>query len=637
MDFMTTSISATLNQPTVTQTTATFSGKANFSDTDSIEFGILYSTSEYLSFNGSGVNKLNVNSLSGGEFSCKAEGLTYSTKYYYCYYAFQDGSYIYGKVDSFTTASVSVNLSVDAVTQTTAVFCGNIELTEEGLIEVGVLYSTGNKLTASASGVTKQVLAPDSSGAVSFKTESLQYNTTYYYCYYVCQNGKYTYGASQTFTTQSVTVNLSVDSITQTTAVFCGNIELTEEGVVEVGVLYSTSNNLIASASGVTKQVLVPEFSGRVSTLVESLRFTTQYYFCYYIYQNDKYTYGPLNTFTTTEPEIDLSKLGTANCYIVSQSGTYKFKAVQGNSNESVGNVSSVDVLWESFGTSVVPEIGDLVCYVAYLKDGYIGFTIPSKFKEGNAVVAAKDMNGEILWSWHLWLTDKPQENVYPNDAGIMMDRNLGAVSTEQGHVGALGLLYQWGRKDPFLGTSKIGWQETAKSTNTWDYYEWKSQEDMLMYTTVNPTTYIYVDLHSPAIPLDPDNWTTSDKEKSKYDPCPLGWRVPDGGKNGVWAKAWDGVYLGGCIDKDNKGFLFNITSPSTTWYPITGQRYSYSGGLVDCSDYASYWSASVSEEYNHQAYTLWIQRLQDSFDGRVRTISSSTGLSANPVRCIKE
>jgi hypothetical protein len=433
-----------------------------------------------------------------------------------------------------------------------------------------------------------------------------------------------------------VAVNLSVDTVTQTTATFNGSIELTEDGLVEVGVLYSTGSNLTNGASDVTKQMLVPEFSGRISTLVESLCFATQYYFCYYIYQNGKYTYGPLSMFTTAEPEIDLSKLGTANCYIVSQSGTYKFKAVQGNSNESVGNVSSVDVLWESFGTSVVPEIGDLVCYVAYLKDGYIGFTIPSKFKEGNAVVAAKDMNGEILWSWHLWLTDKPQENVYPNDAGVMMDRNLGAISTEQGQVGALGLLYQWGRKDPFLGTSRIGWRDAAKSTNTWDYCEWKSQEDMLMYTTVNPTTYIYVDLQSPAIPLDPDNWTTSDKDKSKYDPCPLGWRVPDGGTNGVWNKAWDGELLDICFDNANKGFLFNITSPSTTWYPVTGHRYSYSGALVDCDKYTSYWSASVSEEYVHQAYTLYIELL-NYMTGRVRTKSSSVGLSANPVRCIKE
>lgn len=37
------------------------------------------------------------------------------------------------------------------------------------------------------------------------------------------------------------------------------------------------------------------------------------------------------------------------------------------------------------------------------------------------------------------------------------MDRNLGAVSATPGDAGAIGLLYQWGRKDPFVTTSEIG------------------------------------------------------------------------------------------------------------------------------------------------------------------------------------
>jgi hypothetical protein len=141
---------------------------------------------------------------------------------------------------------------------------------------------------------------------------------------------------------------------------------------------------------------------------------------------------------------LSLSSSGTANSYIVSGQGAYMFETVKGNSRTSVGNVISAEVLWESFGTDIQPQVGDLIKYVSY-NDGYIAFHTSDVFKEGNAVIAAKDASGTILWSWHIWLTDEPQGQVYYNNAGTMMDRNLGATSATPGDVGALGLLYQWG------------------------------------------------------------------------------------------------------------------------------------------------------------------------------------------------
>ena len=147
----------------------------------------------------------------------------------------------------------------------------------------------------------------------------------------------------------------------------------------------------------------------------------------------------------------DLSALSTANCYILNRSGSYCIAAVKGNDSEAwLTKAESAEILWETFGTSTVPKDGDLIKSVSY-KDGYIAFQTADTFKEGNAVVAAKDVEGNILWSWHIWMTDQPQEHVYNNNAGTMMDRNLGAVSAVSGDVGAIGLLYQWGRKDPFL------------------------------------------------------------------------------------------------------------------------------------------------------------------------------------------
>lgn len=56
---------------------------------------------------------------------------------------------------------------------------------------------------------------------------------------------------------------------------------------------------------------------------------------------------------------LSLSDKGTANSYIVSQKGSYKFNTVKGNSSESVGVVASAEVLWVSFGTDVTPNVGN--------------------------------------------------------------------------------------------------------------------------------------------------------------------------------------------------------------------------------------------------------------------------------------
>ena len=113
---------------------------------------------------------------------------------------------------------------------------------------------------------------------------------------------------------------------------------------------------------------------------------------------------------------------------MVSKAGLYRFKTVKGNGAESLGGVASASILWETFGISETPEYCDLIRAFCY-KDGYIAFQTTDTFKEGNAVIAAKDANGAILWSWHIWLTDQPQGHEYYNNAGTMMDRNLGATS----------------------------------------------------------------------------------------------------------------------------------------------------------------------------------------------------------------
>ena len=252
-----------------------------------------------------------------------------------------------------------------------------------------------------------------------------------------------------------------------------------------------------------------------------------------------------MKTYTNLSPLVE-GVYQTANCYIVSEAGDYKFKAThKGNSTSStVGTINSAVVLWESFGTATAPSVGDLVKNVAY-SDGYITFTATAK--EGNAVIAAKDASNKILWSWHIWLTDQPAEHMYANSAGTMMDRNLGATSATPGDVGALGLLYQWGRKDPFLGSSSTSSSTVALSTITWPSPVQVSTLPVdATYHIANPTTFItsnnsrqnYDWFFTSSSEYHNDRWPDSGSPKSIYDPCPAGWRVPDGGENGIWAKA---------------------------------------------------------------------------------------------------
>ena len=375
----------------------------------------------------------------------------------------------------------------------------------------------------------------------------------------------------------------------------------------------------------------------------------------------------PALTVKTESQGNVLSTDGTANCYIISEAGSYKFTPTKGNSSESVGAIASAEVLWETFGTNVTPSVGDLVKNATY-KNGVISFETPSTFKEGNAVIAAKDASGKILWSWHIWLTDQPEGQVYYNNAGTMMDRNLGATSATPGDVGALGLLYQWGRRDPFLGSSALGGssssiekptldisylgraavekpnlgdpssEETtdevteAKSTITWPSAVLSDAScGTIAYATANPTAFIKnaTNNFDWCYTNTPGRWTTSSSNKSIYDPCPAGWRVPS---NGIWSKA-----LGSSskpeFDSTNKGMDFSgkFGADYTVWYPAPGYITGGAGTIRDVGKCGHYWSASLAS-VGTRAYIL-------NFNSSNNLNFSDINHCAYgmPVRCVKE
>ena len=356
----------------------------------------------------------------------------------------------------------------------------------------------------------------------------------------------------------------------------------------------------------------------------------------------------PLIADTKDEPLVDLditnatdlSKAETANCYIVSEPGIYKFQPTKGCSKESVGNIETSNVLWKSFGTSIVPAKEELI-NIACFKDGYIAFEVPGDFKEGNAVIAAKDANGSVLWSWHIWLTDKPEEQTYFNNAGTMMDRNLGATSATPGDVGALGLLYQWGRKDPFLGSSSTGSAKAAAAMHgNWQNVQSNSATGTIAYTIAHPTIFVYQNTanndwyYSSSSATDNTRWTASDKEKSIYDPCPAGWRVPDGGENGVWALAAGSPdSFTNTFDLTDKGMNLSgkFSSDETVWYPAVGYRHYQNGNLKDTGMNGVYWSATPISGTN-QVYCMVTRE-----DSAVITVQNSMRAFGRGLRCVKK
>ena len=643
-EFTTPDVLLELSAGSITATSAQITGTVeglSESDKSQIEVGMLYSSEAGKVEKGEG-RKLTASEISSDNtVSFALSDLTFGTTYYYCSYVKQGDGYVYGDVKEFVAGSVSVNLSAGSITATTAQITGTVEglsESDKSQIEVGLLYSSESGQVENGQGTKLAASEIPSDNAVSFDLSELSYGTKYYYCSYVKQGEGYVYGEVKEFVAGSVSVSLSAGSITATTAQITGIVEglsESDKSLIEVGLLYSSESGQVENGQGTKLAASEIPSDNAVSFDLSDLIFGTKYYCCSYVKQGEGYVYGEVKEFITldfVDSSTDLSSSGSANCYIVSSPGLYKFKSVKGNSAISVGSVDAATILWESFGTSKTPSVGDLIKSVNY-KGGYIGFQTADTFKEGNAVIAAKDADGTILWSWHIWFTDQPQGQTYYNNAGTMMDRNLGATSATPGDVGALGLLYQWGRKDPFLGSSSIRSNTTAKSTIIWpSAVETSSSVGTVDYVTSNPTTFV----KSSSSPYDwhyssRDNnlWTTSDKSKSVYDPCPSGWRVPDGGSNGIWSKAgFDDI----TYDSTNEGISFSISSPSTTWYPASGRRDDYVGSLSYVGGYGYYWSASPNIYDSDRAYYLHF-----SGSGYVDPADSYRRARGYSVRCLQE
>lgn len=326
-----------------------------------------------------------------------------------------------------------------------------------------------------------------------------------------------------------------------------------------------------------------------------------------------------------------------SNSYIIKPKGQTVYIPVS-RCNESMlgeqlspGEDFSVELVWtdNEEGISARSNIKS-ICKVGGDLFGYI--RIESGDSEGNAVVAIKK-DGVILWSWHIWVSDFDPEKL--DKRIVWMDRNLGAIGNSVGKAATKGLLYQWGRKDPFPGSTTINGNVEPTIYNA-------SGTTSVIKTPVatasnfpnsvrNPLRFYYSS-------ADPYDWYTntsgqqnealwgSSTTKSIYDPCPYGWRVPT--FNGS-VSPWDGLTVENFPwNNINSTYLGRNNDSFGGWYPAAGYRIFSTGELTNVGERGYYWSASpLMTQARHLYFTTNVLAINN---GNYRVNGYS-------VRCVRE
>ena len=540
---------------------------------------------------------------------------------------------VYDSLEVYATAGgMTIGASVKDLTEITATFYGEVakDSLQMTAKSYGFLYASAEEDSLTMKNSTKVVIKKlDENNCFESIESKLAPGASYIWTVFVENDGEYTLGEVREFQTlELVAPEVKEVTVTPETATFDGAVTLlqAETKKMEFGILYSESKKDLRKYEGEVFVIEEVSKRGKFSATLSGLDPGTSYYFMPYISVNKVTAYGEIGDFTTAALPVygtdvagtDLSDAAKApaNCYIVSAPGQYKFPAMRGNGGEYVKGGAKAEVLWESFGTSVFPSVGDLVTNAGF-KNNYVSFEVPETYREGNAVIAVRNSAGKILWSWHIWLTDQPAECVLPNGAGTIMDRNLGATDKAADRIESYGLLYQWGRKDPFMGEAGWNFVHTAFSAGT----EWTNKNAEIQgeeYWIANPMDYTTWDVFDETL-WEPD-------KKKRQDPCPAGWRVPACNENdNFWAS------VAGCLNNSSAfksteyGLTLTISTPST-WFPCVGWG-TDPFSVKESGGHGYYWLAY----YHNHSYAI------HNYYSPVLELESMHYHLNCAVRCIKE
>ena len=364
-----------------------------------------------------------------------------------------------------------------------------------------------------------------------------------------------------------------------------------------------------------------------------------------------------------------------ANSYLIEEAGAYVFAPFKGNSDEAVENIAGVGLLWQDT-PGLITEAG--------LVDGKVRFVV-AEGVYGNAVVYAYGAGGneEILWSWHVWVPEQQVESLPMITGFNVMNMNLGATTAAAADVNAFGLCYQWGRKDPFTGSPTLSGTTATLAKPIYNIDGEEGEFDAVMtpqsveFAIANPGTFISpygVDYADWCSTSDDALWGNPDGnyreqgslkyenlgEKSMYDPCPAGWRVPPimaFSKFTSTGAAVMGNYAStavadrngdGVVDTNdyNCGYYMTLSGTTTTFFPAASRWYgAYAalyGSVVGHS--GVYWSnsvykSSIASQAESKQATACLNFMSPAYAGTcfVSAMGGGARSDASSVRCVAD
>lgn len=290
-------------------------------------------------------------------------------------------------------------------------------------------------------------------------------------------------------------------------------------------------------------------------------------------------------------------------------------------------NASTAELVWQTSK--------DMITNVSILQGAdcnYLRFTvnnIPSV--NGDAVLAIKDENGNIMWSWMIWaVSEDIKTATIVNNTGveyIMMTAGLGAIF-DLNKTNYVVPHFQWGRKDPMCPPASYN------STSNMVLYDINGDvyngfgilgvaDDSLNEKTVK-NSIRYPNLFFTEYDSTKYNWNNLDwfvnfwnanmvvsssiaddqdiAIKTIYDPCPRGFMIPSGrfatgftstGSNTSTAAEFN------IIGSWNNGWTFKKNSNDTggLYLPVAGYRNSSSGSLNSVGSYGYWWSYAPNSQ----------------------------------------
>lgn len=284
------------------------------------------------------------------------------------------------------------------------------------------------------------------------------------------------------------------------------------------------------------------------------------------------------------------------------------------------GGTFAAGMVWSTSPSLTTTSAVRIVKPAKQGRDGYV-LVMPGTATGSSLVYAGSVSGAQKAWSWYIWSTEY---NVDSATSGTWMNRNLGAMNNDPigtDITGTLGMYFQWGRKDPFLGPVNMQMNPLRimyyGNTNTPG-----NQKDK----TYGGQMTIMQSIDSPERYANPNgnDWNRNSSDgywnntsKTVFDPCPAGWRVLRSTDMSAGTGTWqnNGLYRNGFYPA---GGHINDRNAAIEYFASYGYLWSSNGYGVNKANYAEFNDAWIGNKFT----------IDQSYYGRAM---------AFPVRCIKE